>query len=127
MSYRTDFNEVQKETYWSIPRIFAVVLLVVTLGYGLAFLATGGDLAIYRFWAPKRANAQREVFKNTQSFVDGKITYLSQLRLQYMEAEPGSPSQSALRTMIVTEASTVDEDKLPPDLAAFVNSLKGRI
>lgn len=127
MSYRNDFREGQSEFYWSAPRVFGMILLVVVFGYAIGFLATGGDLAIYRFWAPKQANAQREVFKNTQSFVDGKITHLSLLRLQYQEAEPGSPSQAALRTMIVTEAATVDEGKLPADLVAFVNSLKGRI
>jgi hypothetical protein len=94
--------------------------------YGLGFLATGGDLAIYRFWAPKQANAQRVVFENTQSYVQGKVEYLTRLRFQYQQAliDKEDTRAAGLRTLILDEASTVDNDKLPPDLRAFISRLK---
>jgi len=125
MSYRDDFNEVQREAYWSAPRIALGLLVMMVVVYALGFLATGGDLAIYRFWAPKQENARRVVFENTQSYVQGKVEYISKLRFQYQEAEVGSVHQSSLRTLILSEASNIDNEKLPGDLQAFVQRLKG--
>lgn len=124
MSYRNEFNEIQGAVYWSLPRILFFVFLLVIVLYGLGFLATGGDLAIYQFWAPKRANAERKVFENTQSYVQGKTEYISRLRFQYQTAE--GPQKQALRSLILTEAATVDNNKLPMDLQSFIDNLKER-
>jgi hypothetical protein len=100
-----------------------LALLILVLVYGAGFLATGGDLAIYRFWAPKRANAEREVFVNTNSYIQGKTDYLSRLRLEYQTSKDAD-QKAALRTLILTEASNVDNSKLPTDLQGFIASLK---
>jgi hypothetical protein len=100
-------------------KITAVLLGALVLIYTLGFLATGGDLAIYRFWAPRRANAERVVFENTQSYVQGKVEYLNKLRFQYQD-DP----RPALRMMILTESSTVDNNNLPLDLQGFIQNLK---
>lgn len=122
--YRQQFREVQSETFWSIPRVFLVLLVVTGLAYGLGFLMTGGDLVIYRFWAPKMENAKRQVFENTQSYVQGKTEYIGRLRYQYLDAEPGSAQQASLRMLILSEASTIDIDKLPYAEKAFVQQLR---
>jgi hypothetical protein len=72
MTYREDFRTVEREGCWLVPRVLLVILVFLVVSYGIGFLATGGDLVIYRFWAPKYANAQREVFVNTNSYVQGK-------------------------------------------------------
>ena len=123
--YRDDFKEGQSQFYWSVPRVALALLLTITLMYGLGFLMTGGDLAIYRFWAPKQENARRLVFTQTDSFVEGKISSISQERLAYESADEGSAQQKALRTMILSEAAQVDNAKLPRDMQAFINLLKG--
>jgi hypothetical protein len=108
-----------------MPRVVLVLFVFLALVYGIGFLATGGDLAIYKFWAPKQENARRQVFENTQSYVQGKTEYLSKLRYQYQEAESGSTHQASLRTLILSEAATVDNDKLPEDLQTFIIVLRG--
>ncbi len=123
--YRDEFNRVQGEAYWSLPRVLLGIFAFLMAMYVIGFLVTGGDLAIYKFWAPKQENARRQVFENTQSYVEGKIQAISQERLAYENAAPGSSQQSSLRTMIISEASTVDNSKLPPDLQAFISRLKG--
>lgn len=123
MNYRDEFRDIEREVFWTAPRAIFAGFCVLVVMYGFGFLATGGDLAIYRFWAPKQENAKRVVFENTQSYVQGKVEYLSRLRLQYQSADPASTQRAALRTMILTEASTVDRGKLPPDIQGFLSSL----
>ena len=100
-----------------------VLLLILVLVYGIGFLTTGGDLAIYKFWAPKQANAERQVFVNTNSYVQGKTDYISRLRFEYQSAK--DPDQkAALKTLILSEASNIDTSKLPIDLQGFIQNLK---
>lgn len=102
--------------------VFGSLLGLIAI-YALGFAATGGDLIIYRFWAPKQANAQREVFVNTNSYIQGKTDYLSRLRLEYTTSK--DPDQkAALKTLILSEAVNVDNSKLPMDLQGFIQSLK---
>ena len=123
MSYRDDFRDVEREAWWTFPRFIVALLAFVLLAYGVGFLATGGDLAIYKFWAPKRANAEREVFVHTNSYIQGKTDYIGRLRYEYQTADEGH--KAALKSLILSEASTVDNTLLPPDTQTFLNSLKG--
>lgn len=107
-------------------KTFGISLLVVITLYVIGFIATGGDLVIYKFWAPKQENARRQVFENTQSYVQGKVEYLTRLRYQYSTASTDD-QKYALKTMILDEASTVDNSKLPSDLQSFISNLKGNI
>lgn len=122
--YRDSFGQVQRNAWWSLPRIAAFSITGLVVLYGFGFAATGGDLAIYRFWAPKQENAKRVVFENTQSYVQGKQEYISRLRYQYQTAEPGA-QQDALRSLILSEAANVDNSKLSPDLESFIRSIGG--
>ena len=105
-------------------QIVVLAFLVLALVYGAGFLATGGNLSIYRYWAPKQANAEREVFVNTNSYIQGKTDYLSRLRFEYQSSKD-SDQKAALRTLILSEAANVDNSKLPADLQGFIASLKG--
>lgn len=122
MSYRDVFKDAERDAFWSMPRIFLMLLVASILLYALGFVMTGGDLFIYKFWAPKMENAKREVFENTQSYVQGKVEYIGRLRFQYQTAE--GPQKEALKTLILSEASTVDNTKLPLELQAFIGGLK---
>lgn len=101
----------------------------ITIGALVAILAlswifTGNDFFLYKYFAPKQENVRRQVFVNTDSFVEGKISSLSQERLAYESADAGAQKR-ALRTMILSEAAQVDNHKLPLDMQTFINSLKG--
>ncbi len=97
-----------------------LALLVV---YALGFLVTGGDLAIYKFWAPKQENARRQVFENTQSYVQGKIQNLSQECFAYHSA--AGIQKQALAGEIRNEAETIDISKLPADERICVAEARG--
>lgn len=123
MGYRNDFREAQKEFNWSLPRVFVSWVFVLFFLFLIGFISTGGNLALFKFWAPKIENAKREVFENTQSYVHGKVDYLSRLKYQYQKTE--GVQKEALKDLILSEASNVDNEKLPYDLQVFINQLKG--
>lgn len=106
-----------------VAGIIGVVIVAVVVSCLLGFIATGGQYITYKFWAPKQANAERQVFEQTQSFVEGKAEYIGRLRAQYEAA--GGPQKKALRELILSEASTVDNAKLPADEQTFIAQLKG--
>lgn len=91
--------------------------LVVILG--LTWVFQGNDFFMYRVFAPRYADAQRNTFENSQSYVDGKIAYLSELRAQYEDSH-----RESTRTLILSEASQIDNAKLPRDLRVFIEGLK---
>jgi len=99
------------------------VIAVIALLFGLSWAVEGNDFFLYKYFAPKRANVEREVFVNTNSYIQGKTDYLSRLRLEYQTSK--DPDQkAALRTLIITEASNVDNSKLPVDLQGFIANLR---
>lgn len=103
-------------------RVFGYAALAMLGVYVLGFLATGGNLAIYRFWAPQVRDAQREVFEQSQSYVQGKAAYISRLLLQYEAAE--GPQREALRRQVLLEAATVDQEDFSVTLRARIDALR---
>lgn len=102
---------------------------VILTGFGVSllagailFAATGFDYSMFKFWAPKYENARRQVFENTQSYVQGKVTQISRLRYEYQSAS--GAQKAALKQLILDEAANVDNTQLPVDLQVFINSLK---
>jgi len=103
--------------------VAAVVVLFVGVTVGVDFAGNAYGLWSYTFWAPKQANAERKVFVNTNSYVQGKTDYLNRLRFEYVKSK--DPDEKAgLKTLILSEAANVDNDKLPADLHSFINTLK---
>ena len=99
----------------------AVFFGVIVLILGLTWLSTGNDFFLYKYWAPKQANVQREVFINTNSYIQGKDSQLTTLCFQYQTADAGH--KPALATYIRGEASSVDMTKLSPNVQTCVNSI----
>jgi hypothetical protein len=124
MTYKDDFREVERDGWWSFPRILVALFVGLVVIYAFGFLATGGDLAIYRFWAPKQENAKREVFENTQSYVQGKIQNIEQECFAYHKAD--GAQKDALAGEIRNEATTIDINKLPSDERACVSEARGQ-
>jgi hypothetical protein len=55
--------------------------------------------------------------------VQGKTDYLNRLRFEYVKSKD-TDEKAGLKTLILSEASSVDLDKLPNDLHGFINNLK---
>jgi len=73
-----------------------VVLVALTVGGAVL------SLEMYKYFAPKREEAKREVFENTPSYVRGKQQRLTDLCLEYETAQP--EHQGALRNVILMDS-----------------------
>lgn len=121
--YRDGFNEVQREGFWTLPRVVFALFVLILVGGGLTFVSTGVDLANYKFWAPKQAAAQREVFVQTPSFVLGKSNRISDLRSIYIRSKDAD-EKDAIKMQILHEASEINNSLLPEDEQTFINQLR---
>jgi hypothetical protein len=94
--------------------------LVVILG--LSWVVTGNDFFLYKYFAPKQAAVQRQVFENTPSYNQGMVQELENFHFQYVKAD--SAQKPALAAIILSRAAAYGVDKLPSDLRVFVSGLK---
>jgi hypothetical protein len=88
----------------------------------IAWMVQGNDFFMYKVFGPKYEQARHEIFKTSQSYVDGKVQELQQYMLEYNKAE--AAHKSALKTVIIRESVNVDEKFLPSDLRDFIKGLK---
>jgi len=89
----------------------------------LVFFFNAVGLTSFKFFAPKMENARREVFENTQSYVEGKRQELTKYRLEYQRAKDPADKQ-AIRMTILQSCANVNPELLPYDLRSFLGSLK---
>lgn len=78
--------------------LYSILGLITTLAlvFGLNYFG----LMNFRFFAPKYENAKREVFENTQSFVEGKRQSLTK---HYNEWRKADEAEKASIRMIVLQ------------------------
>ncbi len=102
--------------------IGAVILIVIGLTI-ITFLATGADLAMFKFWAPKYENARREVFEQTKSYNQAKLQELAKFKLEYDRGN--YEDKAALKSVIVHKFADYDVSRLPHQLQLFVEEIRG--
>jgi hypothetical protein len=76
----------------------------------------------YEFFAPKYRAVDNQVFKQSEQYNDGMIRDLENLQLEYINAD--KDHKDALRAIVLHRFSVYPEDKMPPNLRNFYNSLK---
>ncbi len=87
----------------------------------LVAIPFGGYYA-YRYFAPKYAAVDRDVFKESPSYNDGMIRDLENLMMEYKAAD--TLHRPALRSVILHRFSVYPQDKLPAHLFAFYTQLR---
>jgi hypothetical protein len=86
--------------------------------FGLSYLGYES----YKFFAPKYRQVDNQVFKESEQYNDGMIRDLENLQLEYISAD--KEHKDALRAITLHRFSVYPEDKMPPNLRNFYNSLK---
>ena len=104
-------------------KIAGIIILALLLMIGLSFAMGWTDVLYTKTVGKAQENARREVFEQTQSYVEGKRQELTKYRLEYMEAKD-EQEKHALKVTILQSFANFDVTKLPPDLQTFLESLK---
>ena len=106
--------------------------LIVSIAFGLlvfilaaTWAVQGNDFFIYKVFAAKQEDARRETFEHSKAFIDGNIQELRSAQLDYGKAKD-KDEKRAIRAIILRRLDSMDQSKLPPDLASFVDQLRSQ-
>lgn len=124
MAYRDDFRSVEREAWWSAPRVLLAIFVGLVVLYAFGFLATGGDLAIYKFWAPKQEAARRQVYEHTKSYHQGSVQRLNTLCTQVAAAD--DDHKVMLNDVIAQEFAEWDMSDVPAYLQGCLSTARTR-
>ncbi|OYV27408.1 MAG: hypothetical protein B7W98_01855 [Parcubacteria group bacterium 20-58-5] len=73
------------------------------------------------FFLPKMEQVRYNTFKQSQTYNDGMLRDLQDLKMQYISANPDQ--KEALKAIIIQRFSIYPMDKMPPDLQSFYYSI----
>jgi len=104
--------------------VFGGAGIIVAL-FALTWLAQGNQFFLYRYFAPKTEAVRRQVFEQSKAYNQGMVQELQNMQFEYLRSEPDA--KAALAPIILHRAADYDQDKLPPDLYAFLQQLKREV
>lgn len=122
--YRSDFRSVQRDYYWSFPRVLVMGALGIgglcATAFGVNYFAYGS----FSFFAPKYEAVRRDVMIESRAYQEATIRRIYDLRLQYETAD-NDAARATIRQVVLHEVRAFDRTRLPRDLQAFINSMGG--
>ena len=101
------------EKYW-----YQVTIGVLVIG---SLIYYGPDL--HRHFGGRYADAERDIHVKSTSFVQGTISHLQRLQMDYTRATNDGHRES-IRQLVLVSVANIDETKLPPHLAKWVAELR---
>jgi len=104
-------------------KIVGYCFLVLAVLYVLAFIFTGFDFTLRKFWAPKEEQLRYDTQKQSKAFRDGTITELYSNRTEYL-AEKDEVVKAGMRDRMLHVFTTIDKDYLPEDLVKFQKEIE---
>ena len=117
MSYKNDAKEVAQFFSLFGFGVWGIVLVILPLIGGLGYIS----YLAYAFYAPKYEQVRYDTFKQSQTYNDGMLRDLQDLRIEYIKAN--DEQKAALKAIIIHRFSVYDIDRLPYDLRAFYMEL----
>lgn len=118
MSYKQDVKDVAQFTTIFGFGIWMFTLVILPLIGGLGYLSYWA----YSFYAPKYEQVRYNTFKESQTYNDGMLRDLQNLKMEYIKAN--DEQKGALKAMILHRFSVYDVDRLPYDLRSFYAELQ---
>lgn len=99
--------------FWTVIGIILLFILLI-------FAANEFEIFGTRFWGVRHENARREVFENTQSYVEGKRQDLVKYHHEWMQAKDPN-DKKIIENTIRHDFSNFDIEKIKdPDLYQFL-------
>ena len=117
MSYKNDLKETAQATTIFGFGIWMFTLVILPLIGGLGYIS----YLAYAFYAPKYEQVRYDTFKQSQSYNDGMLRDLQDLRMEYVKAN--DEQKAAIKYIAIHRFSVYDIDRLPVDLRVFYQEL----
>jgi len=106
------------KTWKIVLLIFAAIVLLIGLDFGTGYLGVFKTKTVGK----AKQNAQREVFEQSQSYVEGKRQEALKFYQEHKDAEP--ENKKAIELMVSHSFANFDEQKLNEPLNTFVYNCK---
>ena len=100
--------------------------VLVLIGFlGLGWVLMGNSFFLYKFFAPRQAAVERQVFENTRSFTQGMIQELENMHFEYEKAT-NPEVKASLRSIILHRVAgfNLNDPAVSVQLRAFISQLK---
>jgi hypothetical protein len=101
---------------------FIGIILLVFVCIGLGFFAQGTNFFMYKYWAPKYANVERQVYEGTNSYHRGNAMEMQKLQMEYNAAP--ADQKDTLGTIILDKSANWDIKDFPPQSQQFLDKLR---
>ena len=100
-------------------KIVLIVLAILVVPIGMTFYRLG----YLQFFGPKFQNVERDIFKETRSYNEGKLQDLAKYRLQYETAAP--EDKAVIKSTINHMFADYQADDMPYQLKQFLTEMRG--
>jgi RNA-splicing ligase RtcB len=90
-------------------KTIGIIFLCLLIIFGTSFIGQEWDIFSIHYWGVRKENARREVFENTQSYVEGKRQDLIRYHHEWVNASP--EDKKAIESTVRQAFSEFDENK----------------
>ena len=108
-------------------KAIGIFLLVIVLLVGMLSLAFGAEwlgIAWKGYFGPKHAAVERQVFKQTRGFTEGKAQQLSKMRMEFMRMKDDDVNgKRAIASTVRMQFAEFNPETLNPELRRFLNQM----
>jgi hypothetical protein len=104
-----------------MKQIIGLVILFLALGVIVSFSIGWFQVAYTSTVGKAQQNAERKVFEQSQSYMEGKRQEVTKLKYEYLTTKDPQ-ERAAIRATLRSSLANFDLTKLDPDLKAFVDS-----
>ena len=110
-----------KQVFAGIGIFILIIVVFAGLSFGFGWFGVGYTRTVGK----AQENANRTVFEQTQSYVEGKRQDISKYMLEYKK-DTSRIDREAIKSTILDEFANFDESKLYPDQQQFLDELRGQ-
>lgn len=101
-------------------KIVGIVLAAIVVVGLITFVTTGMGVANFAFWAPKQQAAERHVFENTPSYIQGKNQDLAKYHHEWV-TDSSSENRLAVEALVRQQFGSFDRSKVEdPELSSWL-------
>jgi len=106
-------------------KIIGGVLVALVLLTGLGWFVQGNDFFMYKYFAPKQAAVERQVFEQTPSYVKGMVQELENMQVKYVQTDDPDAKATIAGTILHRASGfNLDDPDVSADLRGFIERLR---